>query len=266
MDSDRFAPPPVSPGLVVVAEAARDGLAQILLDGRHEFSADEPVESGGADQGPNPYELLLMALGACTSMTLRLFARRRDWPLERTIVRLLPFPNSRSRLRQMRGHIQPAGSHWSRDRVGWCTVGPAARTAEDDRGKMPSASNPVVSDLDSDNFGGATRIGSGRTTGRSARRDLSCERSDGRQFQALGAGIGGNEPVSAAEVKRSFPVSAQISANLRDCVDGCFTATRAFTCNRLIELPLLLRKGWGSNGKGPRRGQKNRKQYGRSGR
>jgi putative redox protein len=84
----KFDPPSVPPGLVVVAEMKRDGLTQYLLDGRHSFSADEPVESGGADDGPNPYELLLMSLGACTSMTVRLFARRRNWPLERTIVRL----------------------------------------------------------------------------------------------------------------------------------------------------------------------------------
>ncbi len=84
----RFAPPPVPPGVVVVAEMKREGLTQFLLDGRHFLLADEPVESGGADEGPNPYELLLMSLGACTSMTVRLFARRRNWPLERTLVRL----------------------------------------------------------------------------------------------------------------------------------------------------------------------------------
>ena len=87
-DFERHDLPPVPPGLVVVADMNRNGLAQFLLDGRHELSADEPVESGGGDVGPNPYELLLMSLGACTSMTIRLFARRRNWPLERTIVRL----------------------------------------------------------------------------------------------------------------------------------------------------------------------------------
>lgn len=88
MNPDKFDPPPVPPGFVVVADMTREGLTQFLLDGRHGLSADEPIESGGEDQGPNPYELLLMSLGACTSMTVRLFARRRNWPLERTIVRL----------------------------------------------------------------------------------------------------------------------------------------------------------------------------------
>jgi putative redox protein len=87
-DLERFDPPAVPPGFVVVAEAAHDGLTQFLLDGRHTLSADEPVESGGGDTGPSPYELLLMSLGACTSITVRLFARRRNWPVERVIVRL----------------------------------------------------------------------------------------------------------------------------------------------------------------------------------
>jgi putative redox protein len=48
----------------------------------HVWSADEPVEKRGTDQGPNPYELLLGAIGACTAITLRLYTHRKDWPLE----------------------------------------------------------------------------------------------------------------------------------------------------------------------------------------
>jgi putative redox protein len=58
------------------------GLQQSVEIGEHRLIADEPLDAGGTDLGPNPYELLLAALGACTSMTVRLYAQRRGWPLE----------------------------------------------------------------------------------------------------------------------------------------------------------------------------------------
>jgi uncharacterized OsmC-like protein len=63
-------------------------LAQEILVGRHRLAANEPEAAGGSDTGPNPYDLLLAALGACTSMTLRLYADHKQWPLEGTTVQL----------------------------------------------------------------------------------------------------------------------------------------------------------------------------------
>ena len=54
----------------------------------HTLITDEPVEAGGEDAGPDPYTLLLAALGSCISMTTKLYAKRKGWPLERVTVRL----------------------------------------------------------------------------------------------------------------------------------------------------------------------------------
>lgn len=73
-------------GEVVVTEVA--GLAQTIRARKHRLTADEPLEVGGTDTGPGPYELLLASLGACTSMTLRLYSNRKELPLERVRVTL----------------------------------------------------------------------------------------------------------------------------------------------------------------------------------
>src|SRR5712675_933469 len=66
----------------VTVSSDTSGLRQTILVGPHQLLADEPKEAGGNDAGPDPYELLLAALGSCTSMTLRLYASRKGWPLK----------------------------------------------------------------------------------------------------------------------------------------------------------------------------------------
>ncbi len=75
------------PGHVIVHGTAA-GFAQKIEVGSHRLDADEPVSFGGADSGPSPYDLLLAALGSCTSMTIGLYARKRGWPLENITVSL----------------------------------------------------------------------------------------------------------------------------------------------------------------------------------
>jgi uncharacterized OsmC-like protein/alpha/beta superfamily hydrolase len=75
-------------GEVVVRETRRGLLQQEVIAGRHRLLADHPEAAGGLDSGPGPYDLLLAALGACTSMTVRLYADRKSLPLKRTSVRL----------------------------------------------------------------------------------------------------------------------------------------------------------------------------------
>ncbi len=76
------------PGQILVASTGEGRFVQAMSDGRHRLSADEPASVGGDDRGPGPYELLLMSLGACTSMTLQMYAAQKNWPLEQVQVRL----------------------------------------------------------------------------------------------------------------------------------------------------------------------------------
>lgn len=93
--SQRYIAPPADdatpdgrPGDVVVTETGVGTFQQNVSVGVHRLLADEPVAVGGLDTGPSPYELLLAALGACTAMTLRLYAERKGLPLERVSVLL----------------------------------------------------------------------------------------------------------------------------------------------------------------------------------
>jgi putative redox protein len=76
------------PRSVVVAENGEGRYQQAVSAGAHRLLADEPVSMGGADAGPAPYDYLLTALGACTSMTLRMYAELKKLPLTRVSVAL----------------------------------------------------------------------------------------------------------------------------------------------------------------------------------
>ena len=75
-------------GEVRVQETGEGRFTQQIAAGPHSLRADEPVSYGGLNSGPSPYDFVLAGLGACTSMTLRLYAERKNWPLEEVGVRL----------------------------------------------------------------------------------------------------------------------------------------------------------------------------------
>ena len=72
----------------VIVRGGVVGFAQEIAIGPHRLVGDEPIDAGGTDAGPDPYDFLLASLGSCTSMTVALYARRKQWPLEAVTVRL----------------------------------------------------------------------------------------------------------------------------------------------------------------------------------
>lgn len=94
---------------VTVVESGNGPYAQFVTAGRHVLGADEPEALGGRDTGPSPYEFILAGLGACTAMTLRMYAARQQWPLKRMAVRLrhekIPAPDGKSKIDQFEREI-----------------------------------------------------------------------------------------------------------------------------------------------------------------
>ena len=78
--------PDLAEGYVRSSEVSPDGFRQTILAGRHRLTADEPADVGGTDLGPGPYEFMGAALAACTSMTIRMYARRKNLPLTHVSV------------------------------------------------------------------------------------------------------------------------------------------------------------------------------------
>lgn len=81
-------PRTAAPGVVTVSETREGKFTQSVRVGAHHLRADEPASVGGDDSGFTPYDLLLAGLGACTSMTMRMYADQKKWPLEHVSVRL----------------------------------------------------------------------------------------------------------------------------------------------------------------------------------
>lgn len=86
-DAPTSAPDSIPRGTVLVRGGAH-GYTQEVIAGPHRWAADEPPKVGGADTGPTPFDHLLAALGTCTNMTLRMYADRKEWPLEGVEVTL----------------------------------------------------------------------------------------------------------------------------------------------------------------------------------
>ena len=86
--ADQAAEPSAEPRRVVVQETRNSKLQQLVSVGPHRLLADEPLAAGGDDTGPGPYDYLIAGLGACTSMTMRLYADRKSFPLDRVTVTL----------------------------------------------------------------------------------------------------------------------------------------------------------------------------------
>jgi len=76
---------------VTVSESGNGRFAEEIKIGAHTIYSDEPTDRGGTNRGPSPYELIMAALGACTAMTIRMYAERHDLKLRRTIVQLKHF-------------------------------------------------------------------------------------------------------------------------------------------------------------------------------
>jgi uncharacterized OsmC-like protein/alpha/beta superfamily hydrolase len=104
----------------VITRIGKSGLVTDILANSHRLVADEPISSGGSNLGPTPYDYLMAGLGACTAMTLRLYADRKEWPLDSVTVRLShqkihaadceTCETQEGRLDQIERHIELAGA------------------------------------------------------------------------------------------------------------------------------------------------------------
>lgn len=76
---------------IVHIHIGKEKYTTTLTAGKHELISDEPESSGGMDKGPNPYDYLLMSLGSCTAITLRMYIERKEWQVDDIYVELRHF-------------------------------------------------------------------------------------------------------------------------------------------------------------------------------
>ncbi len=123
---------------VVVAENADKPYGQTVTIGPHTLGADEPEAVGGHDTGPSPYEYVMAGLGACTAMTLRMYADRHGWPLEKISVevrhKIVVGSDGKTAEDRFERTIQAEGTSDRR----------AARTASGDRRPLPRRPDPAA--------------------------------------------------------------------------------------------------------------------------
>lgn len=105
----------IEPGAVRVKEKMAPFTNQVTTH-KHRWIADEPEQLGGADEGPAPMEMVLAGLGACTSMTLRMYAQRKGWPLERVTVDLTHTKGEQG-AEQLNRHIKLEGDLSEEQRI-----------------------------------------------------------------------------------------------------------------------------------------------------
>lgn len=103
--------------IVTVSDSGRGPYGLTAAARGHTWPVDEPAEGGGTDSGPEPFELLCAALGGCTAITVRMYAARKGWPLERiTVTVTYDKPADRARFAiaiALEGPLDPA----QRDRL-----------------------------------------------------------------------------------------------------------------------------------------------------
>ena len=136
----------VEAGTVLVRETGAGKFQQEIMSGRHRFIADEPVKVGGLDSGPGPYDLLLAALGACTSMTMRLYAEHKKLRAQARVGAALAQEGPCRGLRGMRDQGRHDRPHRPRHHDRRRTQRGRAQAADGNRRQVPGAPHAEIGD------------------------------------------------------------------------------------------------------------------------